>query len=192
MGISAACYSPLKQGEENDEIADWLIRLTQTHKRWGFGLCFDYLRAQGFGWNHKRVYRIYRKLELNLRIKPHKRLKCDKPDKLAVPERLKQTWPMDFMSDNWRDGQPLRTFNVIDDFHHECLMIDSRGQFFGKDCFVIAVAVISQTQTGQRALPGLVYWGSVFIRLRLSMLAGWLRGFFRHSVRDRRQSRVRP
>ena len=26
--------------------------------------------SKGFGWNHKRVYRIYRKLELNLRIKP--------------------------------------------------------------------------------------------------------------------------
>jgi hypothetical protein len=29
------------------------------------------------------VYRIYRELELNLRIKPRKRLKRDKPDALA-------------------------------------------------------------------------------------------------------------
>jgi hypothetical protein len=51
--------------------ADWLLRLTQTYKRWGFRLCFFYLRnSKGFGWNHKRVYRIYRELELNLRIKP--------------------------------------------------------------------------------------------------------------------------
>jgi len=27
---------------------------------------------QGFKWNHKRIYRIYRELELNLRIKPRK------------------------------------------------------------------------------------------------------------------------
>jgi len=33
-------------------------------------VCFLYLRnVKGFGWNHKRVYRIYRELELNLRIK---------------------------------------------------------------------------------------------------------------------------
>ena len=40
---------------------------------WGFGLCYLYLRnVKGFGWNHKRVYRIYRELELNMRIKPRK------------------------------------------------------------------------------------------------------------------------
>lgn len=32
-----------------------------------------YLRnVKGYPWNHKRVYRIYRELELNLRIKPRK------------------------------------------------------------------------------------------------------------------------
>jgi putative transposase len=32
------------------EIADWLIRLTQWQRNWGFGLCFLYLRnVKGFG-----------------------------------------------------------------------------------------------------------------------------------------------
>lgn len=125
VGISEACYHyQPKLNDENDEIADWLIRLTQTHKRWGFGLCFDYLRTQGFNWNHKRVYRIYCELKLNQRIKPRKRLKRDKPEQLAVPETLNQTWSMDFMSDNLSDGRTLRTFNVIDDYNRECLTID--------------------------------------------------------------------
>ncbi len=69
-----------KHRAENDEIAHWLLRLTDNHRTWGFGLCFLYLRnVKGFGWNHKRVYRIYCELELNLRIKPRKRLKRDKP-----------------------------------------------------------------------------------------------------------------
>ena len=54
-------------------IADWLVRLTHNQRNWGFGLCFLHLRnVKGFAWNHKRVYRIYRELELNLRIKPKK------------------------------------------------------------------------------------------------------------------------
>ena len=80
-------YSPVLN-DENEEIADWLERLTTNKRSWGFGLCFLYLRnVQGYGWNHKRVYRIYCELALNLRIKPSKRLKRDKPEPLAVPEK---------------------------------------------------------------------------------------------------------
>ncbi|AMQ42301.1 hypothetical protein AMS64_07900 [Aeromonas veronii] len=66
-------------------------RITSTQRNWGFGLCFLYLRnVKGFGWNHKRVYRIYRELELNMRIKPKKRLVREKPDALAVPDKPNQ------------------------------------------------------------------------------------------------------
>lgn len=70
LGISETCYRyQTKLTGENQQLADWLLKLTATHKRWGFGLCFLYLRnVKGFSWNHKRVYRIYRELELNLRI----------------------------------------------------------------------------------------------------------------------------
>ena len=72
FGVSETCYrySP-KLNDENEQIADLLIGLTKARKTWGFGLCFLYLRnVQGHGWNHKRVYRIYREQELNLRIIP--------------------------------------------------------------------------------------------------------------------------
>ena len=126
LNISEKCYryQPILS-DENEEIADWLLRLTQIHKRWGFGLCFLYLRnVKGFKWNHKRVYRIYRELELNLRIKPRKRLVREKPDKLAVPDAPNQTWSMDFMSDKLMNGRTMRTFNVLDDFNREGLGIE--------------------------------------------------------------------
>jgi putative transposase len=111
-----------KLSDENDEIADWLLRLTDNHRTWGFGLCFLYLRnVKGFGWNHKRVYRIYRELELNLRIKPRRRLKRDKPEALTVPTRINEVWSMDFMHDQLSDGRKFRLFNVIDDFNRESL-----------------------------------------------------------------------
>jgi len=53
--------------------------------------------AKGFGWNHKRVYRIYRELELNLCIKPRKRLVREKPETLAVQDRINAAWSIDFM-----------------------------------------------------------------------------------------------
>lgn len=126
LNISERCYryQPVLS-DENEEIAEWLLHLTQRHKRWGFGLCYLYLRnVEGFKWNHKRVYRIYRELELNLRIKPRKRLVREKPDKLAVPERPNETWSMDFMSDKLTSGRVMRTFNVLDDFNREGLGIE--------------------------------------------------------------------
>ena len=126
FGVSETCYrySPLLS-DENEEIADLLLGLTDAKKTWGFGLCFLHLRnLQGHIWNHKRVYRIYRKLALNLRIKPRKRLKRDKPEALAVPDAPNLTWSMDFMADRLGDGRAFRLLNVLDDFNREGLGIE--------------------------------------------------------------------
>ena len=126
FAISQRCYRyvPLL-ADENEEIEDWLVALPKARKNWGFGLCYLYLRnVKGFGWNHKRVRRIYCELELNLRIKPRKRLKRERPDPLSVPDRPNQVWSMDFMADQLWNGKSFRTLNIIDDFNREGLAID--------------------------------------------------------------------
>lgn len=83
------------------------------------------------------VRRIYCELELNLRIKPRKRLKRDKPDALAVPDAPNVTWSIaarqlialqsmrgDFMADRLGDGRAFRLLNVLDDFNREGLGIE--------------------------------------------------------------------
>ncbi|MEB3736106.1 IS3 family transposase [Halopseudomonas pachastrellae] len=126
FGISTTCYRyQPRLSAENAEIADHLIRLTHNQRNWGFGLCFLYLRnVKGYRWNHKRVYRIYRELELNLRIKPRKRIVREKPEPLAVPEAINHCWSMDFMHDQLADGRSFRLFNLIDDFNREALTMD--------------------------------------------------------------------
>jgi putative transposase len=126
FGLSQRCFRyPRILGSENAEIADWLLALTNARRNWGFGLCFLYLRnVKGFGWNHKRVYRIHCELELNLRIKPKKRLKRDRPDPLSVPDSPNQVWFMDFMADQLWNGKSFRTLNVLDDFNREGLAIE--------------------------------------------------------------------
>jgi putative transposase len=128
FNISESCYRyECKLSDENAEIADWLVRLAKSDatRRWGFKLCFLYLRnVQGFGWNHKRVRRIYCELELNLRIKPKKRLEREKPEPLAVPDAPNTTWSMDFMADQLSDGRSFRTLNILDDFNREGLGIE--------------------------------------------------------------------
>jgi putative transposase len=126
FSVSESCYRyRAKLSSENAEIADLLVRLTHNQRNWGFGLCFLYLRnVKGYPWNHKRVYRIYRELELNLRIKPRKRLIREKPEPLAVPTAINISWSMDFMHDQLEDGRSYRLFNVIDDYNREGLGIE--------------------------------------------------------------------
>lgn len=113
--LSETCYRyQAKLRDENATIAGWLLRLTAAHRSGGFGMCFYFLRnVKRFGWNHKRLLRIYRELELNLRIKPKKRLKRDKPTALAVPELINQCWSMDFMHDQLEDGRSFRLLNQV-------------------------------------------------------------------------------
>lgn len=67
------------------------------------------------------MYRIYKELELNLRIKLKKRLVREKPEALAVPDGINQVWSMDFMHDQLQDGRSFRLFNFIDDHNREVL-----------------------------------------------------------------------
>ena len=126
FGVSETCYRYIRKlDDENERIAELLVGLTQARRTWGFGLCFLYLRnVKGHGWNHKRVYRIYRALELNMRIKPKKRLKREKPDELAVPDHPNTVWSMDFMADRLDDMRAFRLLNIVDDFNREGLGIE--------------------------------------------------------------------
>ena len=125
--VSETCYRHgLILSDENAQIAAWLKRLTANKCDWGFGLCFLYLRnVQGYGWNHKRVYRTYCGLGLNLRIKPNKQLRWDKPEPLAVADRPNETWMMCFMADQLADGRSIRALNVLDDFNRNGQAIET-------------------------------------------------------------------
>ena len=58
-----------KREAENALVASRLLELTDGNSGWGFERCFRHLRkVEGRGWNHKRVYRIYRELGLHLRF----------------------------------------------------------------------------------------------------------------------------
>ena len=102
FGISETCYRyQHKLPGNNALIADWLLRLTTANRNWKFGLCFLYLRnVKGYSYSHKRVYRIYLELELNLRIKPKRYLIREKPDEREVPRQINAMWSVNFMHDS--------------------------------------------------------------------------------------------
>lgn len=59
-----------------------------------------------------------------MRIKPKKRIVCEKPKPLVVPIKKNISWSMDFMHDQLADGRSVRLLNVNDDFNRESLAIE--------------------------------------------------------------------
>lgn len=105
-------------------IQDMLSGLAESHRRWGFWKMFSFIRQQADKqWNHKRVYRIYTQMQLNLRRKGKKRLPVRHREALTLPISPNVVWSMDFMHDRLTNGRSFRTLNVIDDYNREALNI---------------------------------------------------------------------
>ena len=88
------------QTNEDVEIEAALRKLAQEHPRWGFKKMNAVLQKQENGWNHKRIYRVYCEMKLNLRIKPRKRVSGREIVSLSQPKQANESWSIDFMSDS--------------------------------------------------------------------------------------------
>ena len=75
-------------------------------------------------WNHKRIYRMYIEMRLNIRRRAKRRLPARIREALFIPEGPNEVWSIDFMSDALVDSRKFRVLNVIDDFNRESLAIE--------------------------------------------------------------------
>ena len=124
LNLSRSVYRYQAIKPDDQALEQELLKLAEWKPRWGFGKMADYLKQQGQRWNHKRIYRVYCQLALNLRVKPRKRLPTRRPQPLIVPDRANQSWSLDFMTDSLTSGRAFRTLNIIDDFNREALWIE--------------------------------------------------------------------
>ena len=84
LQTSVFYYRKIRKSKD-DEIRAQLALLAEEHETWGFWTMHHRLRNLGFGWNHKRVYRIYTSMKLNLRNKRKKRLAARIKEPLLRP-----------------------------------------------------------------------------------------------------------
>ena len=111
--------------KDDTPIVDALDKLVTKHPAIGFWQSYYRLRNRGIPWNHKRVRRVYREMNLNIRRKPKKRLPERIKHPLTQPTSPNQMWSIDFMSDSLVDGRKFRLLNIMDDFNRESLAIEA-------------------------------------------------------------------
>jgi putative transposase len=125
MGLSRSVYQYQHTQNSDFEIKEIVKNIAYTHKRYGFRKVFHTMRQRGFKWNHKRIYRIYRLLGLNLKKKPKKRLPTREKVTLYQPAMSNEIWSLDYMSDALVSGKKFRTANVIDDYNREVIVLNA-------------------------------------------------------------------
>ena len=81
----------------------------------GFWKIFKVLRRDGKPWNHKKVYRVYKKMHYEKRSRLKKRLPARVKNPLEQPMEPFTTWSIDFVSDVLECGRKFRVLNIIDD-----------------------------------------------------------------------------
>jgi putative transposase len=150
VGLSrSAWYRPrVVRLTKDKEVIDALQGVVEEHNRWGFWKCYDRIRLDGRGWNHKRLYRVYRELGLHMRRKTKRRLPARKRETLDVPAEPNAVWSLDFMHDALYTGRRFRTLNVLDEGVREALDIEIDTSLTGE-----RVARVLEDIKGWRGVP---------------------------------------
>lgn len=150
VGLSRSAYyrTPHHWTIRDAEVIAALATLVEGRPNRGFWKCYKMLKRKGCPWNHKRVYRVYKLMELNLRRKAKRRLPKRHYAELYVPMLPDTVWSADFVSDALMNGRRFRTFNVTDDFNREAIHIEIDTSITSERL----VRVFEQIQR-ERALP---------------------------------------
>ncbi len=124
LGVSRSYYAYAPRPRDDGEVIAALTELARMKPTWGFSKLFPVLRQQGRPWNHKRVWRVYCQLKMNLKRKGKKRLPATSRKIIAQPLAPNICWSADFMRDTLYSGRVYRTFNVVDDYNREILAVE--------------------------------------------------------------------
>ncbi len=110
---------------DDRDVIDKLNELAEKYPTRGVDNYYGRIRNEGLKWNYKRVLRVYRNMQLNLRRKRKRRLPSRIKEPLQQTQMINQTWSMDFMSDALTYGRKFRVLNIIDDFNREALAVEA-------------------------------------------------------------------
>jgi len=136
MARTSCRYARQRPGQE-ENLKARLRTLAGERRRFGYRRLTVLLRREGWGVNHKRVYRLYRQEGLGVRRRKCQRIGAVERQPLAIPTRQNERWSMDFIADALSEGRKFRSLNIVDDFNRECL---AAGVQSGASTFQLGVS----------------------------------------------------
>jgi len=116
-------YYYRKKDKKEGHLIVRLKDLAASRPRFGYKRLHILLRREGWKINHKRIYRLYVELGLQLRMKKKKKRASKSRLTLLKPTQANERWGMDFVSDCFDNGRRFRILTIVDLFTRECPVI---------------------------------------------------------------------
>ncbi len=124
VGLARSTGQYKQKQKDDSALIEQLHELVEKHPVIGFWQCYHRMKRKGCACNHKKLYRIYTDLKLNIRRRCRRRLPARVKQTLHKPETINQVWSIDYMSDALWDGRKFRLLNIVDDYNREVLHIE--------------------------------------------------------------------
>ncbi|HET9342677.1 MAG TPA: IS3 family transposase [Candidatus Eremiobacteraceae bacterium] len=96
-------------------LVDELHRQAARHRRRGYKFLNLQVRKAGFPVNHKRVYRLYRQHQLQIRRRRRRKLRYARGPAQPPAARPNDLWSLDFVHDQVRWGRRFRVLTILDE-----------------------------------------------------------------------------
>lgn len=113
-----------RRAADEAALVEALQQQVQRHPVYGYRPITALLRRQGWQVNHKRVYRLWLTLGLQLpRRAKRKRRYGAAPERLMRAEHINHVWTYDFLHTSTERGGKLRVLAVLDEHTRECLAL---------------------------------------------------------------------
>ncbi|MET3144728.1 UNVERIFIED_ORG: hypothetical protein ABIB63_000526 [Xanthomonas axonopodis] len=124
IGMSASALRYCPREDRNVELRERIGALAHRHRRYGVGMIYLKLRQEGGIVNYKRVERLYREQQLQVRRRKRKKVPVGERQPLLRPSQANQVWSMDFVFDRTADGRVIKCLVIVDDATHEAVAIE--------------------------------------------------------------------
>jgi putative transposase len=124
-------YKKVKKDETN--LIKKILSIAKKHSCYGYRRIYAVLKRKKIFINHKKVYRLYKDLNLAHRIKRRKKYNNMSTGIQNQALSTNEIWSMDFMSDSLASGKKIRILNIIDTYSRECLLIGVSKSFPSKE-----------------------------------------------------------
>ncbi|CAG4917674.1 IS3 family transposase ISBvi7 [Paraburkholderia saeva] len=134
VALSRSVYQYRSHRDPQTALRQRMCEIASTRVRYGYCKIRVLLLREGYQVSKSRLYRLYCEEGLALRYKPNRkrRAQMNRPAR-ARTTAANQAWSLDFVADQFSNGQRFRALTIVDIYTREALAVDVGQRLGGTD-----------------------------------------------------------